>query len=160
MEKIYIVTGAAGHLGSTIVRLLAESRQRVRGLLLPEEVPPVSGVEYVRGDILEPESMIPLFRREEGEQLVVIHAAGIVDVSGELFQTLYAVNVTGTKNVLALCLKYHADKLVYVSSVHAIPEAGNSELQTEIQTSLDKGIQGKEVKKCYQPYTKHRLTGQ
>lgn len=147
MEKIYIVTGAAGHLGSTIVRLLAESRQRVRGLLLPEEVPPVSGVEYVRGDILEPESMIPLFRREEGEQLVVIHAAGIVDVSGELFQTLYAVNVTGTKNVLALCLKYHADKLVYVSSVHAIPEAGNSELQTEIQTSLDKGIQGKEAKK-------------
>lgn len=28
------------------------------------------------------------------------------------------------------------------------------------ETSLDKGIQGKEAKKCYQPYTKHRLTGQ
>ena len=32
--------------------------------------------------------------------------------------------------------------------------------QREMETSLDKGIQGKEAKKCYQPYTKHRLTGQ
>lgn len=142
MEKLYIVTGAAGHLGSTVVRLLAESGQRVRGLLLPAEIPPVAGVEYVRGDVLEPESMIPLFQREEDEQLVVIHTAGIVDVSGELFQTLYDVNVTGTKNVLALCQKYHADKLVYVSSVHAIPETGNSEPQTEIQAFSPDAVAG------------------
>jgi len=33
-------------------------------------------------------------------------------------------------------------------------------IQAKEETSLDKGIQGKEAKKCYQPYTKHRLTGQ
>lgn len=33
-------------------------------------------------------------------------------------------------------------------------------LNKKNETSLDKGTQGKEAKKCYQPYTKHRLTGQ
>lgn len=60
----YIVTGAAGHLGSTIIRSLLEERMPVRGLLLPTESPIVSGAEYITGNVLEPESLRPLFRRE------------------------------------------------------------------------------------------------
>ena len=33
----WIVTGAAGHLGGTIVRLLQERKAEVRGLVLPHE---------------------------------------------------------------------------------------------------------------------------
>lgn len=35
----YIVTGAAGHLGSTVIRLLKNTDSEVYGLLLPEEKP-------------------------------------------------------------------------------------------------------------------------
>lgn len=35
----YIVTGAAGHLGSTVIRLLQNTDSEVYGLLLPEEKP-------------------------------------------------------------------------------------------------------------------------
>ena len=128
----YIITGAAGHLGSTIIRLLLADGQKVRGLILPIELPAVEGAEYVQGNILNPESLAQLFLREEGERLVVIHTAGIVDITGQISENLRRVNVTGTKNILALCIKHHVDKLVYVSSVHAIPESGTSVPQTEI----------------------------
>ena len=90
------------------------------------------GAEYVQGNILAPEKLAPLFQREEGERLVVIHTAGIVDITGQMSENLRRVNVVGTKNILALCIKHRVDKLVYVGSVHAIPESGTSVPQTEI----------------------------
>lgn len=41
MAKRYLVTGAAGHLGSTILRMLSETDAEVYGLLLPGEQPVV-----------------------------------------------------------------------------------------------------------------------
>lgn len=129
----YIITGAAGHLGSTVARLLLERGAVVRGLLLHGEQPVVPGAEYIHGDVLEPDSLAPLFRREQDEKLAVIHTAGIIDVTGKMSQRLYDVNVIGTKNIVALCSKYHVDKLVYVSSVHAIPETGKPVVQAEVR---------------------------
>ena len=37
MRKLYIVTGANGHLGNTIIRMLRKRDEEVRGLLLPSE---------------------------------------------------------------------------------------------------------------------------
>lgn len=64
----------------------------------------------------------------------MIHTAGIVDATGEISCRLYEVNVTGTENVLHCCKQYAADKLVYVSSVHALPENSDMIPQTEIRT--------------------------
>jgi len=128
----YIVTGAAGHLGSTIIRELLRTGQKARGLILPTDRPPVIDSEYIYGDVTKPESLAPLFQRNADELLYVIHTAGSVDATGAMTQQLYEVNVNGTKNVLALCKINHVDKLVYVSSVHAIPENQTPTLQTEI----------------------------
>ena len=40
-RTIFVVTGAAGHLGSTILRRLAAEGADVRGLVLPGEAPKV-----------------------------------------------------------------------------------------------------------------------
>ena len=40
MKTLYLVTGADGHLGSTIVRLLKKQNLPVRGLLLPGKAEP------------------------------------------------------------------------------------------------------------------------
>ena len=62
MAPIYLVTGAAGHLGGTLIRLLRRRGAQVRGLLLPTETPSVpQGVEYVQGDIRDLDSLRPLF---------------------------------------------------------------------------------------------------
>lgn len=127
----YIITGAAGHLGSTIVMSLVKENRAVRGLILPLEKPVVSGTEYITGNVLDVESLQALFQREKEERLVVIHTAGVVDVTGNMSRQLYEVNVTGTQNILKCCRKYKVDKLVYVSSVHAIPETNSTTFQTE-----------------------------
>lgn len=123
MKKIYVVTGANGHLGGTLVRMLSKRGETVRGLVLPGENPlPLPHVRYMRGDVRDADSMRPLFEETGGAALCVIHTAGLIDIADAVSERLYDVNVNGTKNVLALCRAYDVERLVYVSSVHAIPE--------------------------------------
>lgn len=123
MEKTYLVTGACGHLGGTLVRLLERTGAQVRGLRLPsEQARDRAHVTYYPGDVRDRDSLRPLFRGLAGREVVVFHTAAIVDISGEVTPQMRDVNVNGTKNILALCREYGVKRLVYVSSVHAIPE--------------------------------------
>ena len=62
MERLFIITGADGHLGGTLVRLLRRRKAQVRGLILPGHMPPVGdGVAYIQGDVCDPASLKPLF---------------------------------------------------------------------------------------------------
>ena len=136
MKTIYLVTGAAGHLGSVLVRKLCAQGERVRALVLPGDPNAVYLPKQARlcpGDVTCPESVGPYFCHEEGERLVVIHAAGIVSISSHYDPKVHQVNVRGTANVVNLCRKYHADKLVYVSSVHAVPELPKGQTMTEVK---------------------------
>ena len=63
---------------------------------------------------------------------MVIHTAGIVDISETVSPQLYDVNVNGTRNIVALCREYGIQRLVYVSSVHAIPEKDKTSVLTEV----------------------------
>lgn len=135
MKKIiYIVTGAAGHLGSTVVRRLLALGKTIRTLVLPHEMhkDDLIGTEIYEGDVCNEESLEPLFAAQEGEELIVIHCAGIVSIASGYHKIVYDVNVSGTRNVVNCCMKHHVKKLVYVSSVHAIPEKPKGEIITEI----------------------------
>lgn len=126
MKRIYIVTGAAGHLGSTIVRKLAALGVTVRALLLPgESAAPLAGcpsVELYRGDVRDPATLEPLFAQERGESLVVIHTAALVSIESKVSPQLRAVNVGGVEHIVALCLSRPRTRLIHVGSVHALPE--------------------------------------
>lgn len=144
MKRVYIITGANGHLGGTLVRALQGLPVEVRGLILPGEAAVDRGnVRYYRGDVCQPDTLRPLFEDlEEGAAIRVIHTAGIVDISEDVSPKVYDVNVNGTRNVLALCREFGA-RLVYVSSVHAIPEADDNLVQEEIRAfSPDRVIGG------------------
>lgn len=135
MKKvIYIVTGAAGHLGSTVVRKLLALGKTIRTLVLPYEMHKndLIGTEIYEGDVCNEESLEPLFATQDGEELIVIHCAGIVSIASGYHKIVYDVNVSGTRNVVDCCIKHHVKKLVYVSSVHAIPEKPKGEIITEI----------------------------
>lgn len=135
MKKIiYIVTGAAGHLGSTVVRKFLALGKTIRTLVLPHEMHKndLIGTEIYEGDVCNEESLEPLFATQDGEELIVIHCAGIVSIASGYHKIVYDVNVSGTRNVVDCCIKHHVKKLVYVSSVHAIPEKPKGEIITEI----------------------------
>ena len=58
MKNLYIVTGAAGHLGSTIIRILSKEDCTIRGLIMPSEQKLFPDrVDYYTGDVTEPSSL-------------------------------------------------------------------------------------------------------
>lgn len=123
MDKLFIITGAYGHLGNTIMRLLLQDNVSIRGLVLPsEKLPAYSQVEYVQGDVCDIESLEPLFANIDNKSVYVIHTAGLISIADKASPALENVNVQGTKNMISLCLKYHVHRFVYVSSVHAMNE--------------------------------------
>lgn len=143
MEKTYLVTGACGHLGGTLVRLLERTGAQVRGLRLPEEqARDRAHVTYYPGDVRDRDSLRPLFRGLAGREVVVFHTAAIVDISGEVTPQMHDVNVNGTKNILALCREYGVKRLVYVSSVHAIPEKDGCAVLREVDSFSPQQVTG------------------
>ncbi len=141
MDKLYLITGAAGHLGAVITQQLIEDGKSVRALVLIGEKNLPERAEIFFGDTRNKESLRPCFENLGGRQLVVIHCAAIVSIASKFNQAVYDVNVTGTKNITDLCAEYSAAKLVYVSSVHAIAEASRGTVIRETkQFSPDKVV--------------------
>ena len=151
----YIVTGAAGHLGSHIAAGLLKLGYPVLGLILPDEmqdVPdPPPGLSYIAGDVRDPETMEMLFtaasenlhETSAGKPgVVLIHCAGLISIYGGPTPAVYSVNVGGTKNVVDACIRHHVKRLVYVSSVHAIPETPDQTVISEIRTFSPDGVTG------------------
>lgn len=129
----YIITGACGHLAGAIIRLLSKTECLIFGLILPGQKPEQrKNTRFYVGDITVPDSLDPLFKAGRSEDTVVIHAAGLISIADKVSEKLYAVNVTGTKNIIRKCREYGVRRLVYVSSVHAIPEKPKGEIITEV----------------------------
>ena len=124
MFNKYLVTGASGFLGRTVLSELKEKNTEVRALVmendpLAKELP--HWVSVVYGDVCDDASLDRFFSGADGKACV-IHCAGIVSVASRPGDRIYRVNVGGTNNILRHCEKSGVGKLIYVSSVHAIPE--------------------------------------
>lgn len=139
-KNVYLVTGAAGHLGGWVIRRLLSRGQEVRGLLLPGEklrpdvlAEPTAAqkLQSVVGNVCDPASLDALFAGLEG-RAVILHCAGIITIAGRPDERVRSVNVGGTQNVIAACLRHQAQRLVYVSSVHALPVLAAGSVQAEI----------------------------
>ena len=129
----YLVTGATGFLGRAVAEELVRRRAQVHALvlhndpyihLLPKEV------HTVVGDVCVKNSLTDFFADADG-RTCVIHCAGIVSVASRPGSRLYQVNVGGTWRVLRQCMEHDVGKMVYVSSVHAIPEKPKGCIITE-----------------------------
>lgn len=147
MKTRYIITGAAGHLGSTILRLLAGGEEGVTGLILPTERPPVTAgnIRYVRGDVREPESLRPLFQDADSSS-VVIHTAGLISIAEKVSPAVRAVNAGGTEAMLRLSREYGVARFLYTSSVHAIPELPKPQVIREVDFFSPEWVTGSYAK--------------
>lgn len=124
MFHTYLVTGASGFLGRAVLDGLKEKGAEVRALVMKND--PLAGevpdwVCVVSGDVCDDASLNRFFSGAD-ENTCVIHCAGIVSVASRPGDRIYRVNVGGTNNILRHCERAGVGKLVYVSSVHAIPE--------------------------------------
>jgi len=139
MKKCWIVTGANGHVGNTVVRLLLEKQQRVIAMVLPGDTSQALqglDVEIVKGDLVNPEDIEHLFsfvKNIDSSQVIVIHTAGIVSIDFKEKELIDKVNFGGTRNIVDACVNHQIGKLIYTSSVHALPErSGNQPIREAI----------------------------
>lgn len=133
MKRLYIITGASGHLAGCIIRQLRHTDCSIRGLILPTEAGENDEqLRYYRGDVTKPESMEAVFSDIDAYETIVIHTAGIISIESKVSPLLYQVNVCGTKNIIAQCKRHGVKRLLYVSSVHALPELGSGSIVREI----------------------------
>ena len=123
MDKLYLITGATGHVGTVLISELLKQGKLIRALVLPgeaDQLPP--GIEVVEGDITDEGSLTPFFDRKGHDVLTLIHCAARITVASRPDPRVWQVNVDGTKNVMDMALRAGVERVVYISSVHAIPE--------------------------------------
>lgn len=124
MIEKYLITGATGFLGKAVIAELLKEKKSIVALVLEndplEECLPLE-IDIIRGDVCDDISLERFFKNAD-RKTCVIHCAGIVSVASRPDERMYRVNVDGTNNIIRFCQKHNVGKLVYVSSVHAIPE--------------------------------------
>lgn len=121
LDKLKIfITGATGHLGSTLLKQLNKLDITPYILVLPSDnAYSIVNCNYhkITGNIINKEQMFEIIKQMD----VVIHLASLISIKAkDDYLKLYEVNVVGTKNVADACLHFNK-KLIYASSVHSIP---------------------------------------
>lgn len=114
-----VVTGATGHVGNALVRLLRERGEQVRAMAMPgEDTKSIEGlgVEIVRADVRDIASLRPAIRGAD----VLYHLAGIIAIRPGAEELMRSVNVTGTVNVARVARELGVRRMVHVSSIHAL----------------------------------------
>lgn len=110
-----LITGGLGFLGGHLAARFSAAGEAIRILARPErrtesgECPH----EVVWGDIRDPEAVERAVRGAE----VVIHTVSNFRKGGSDEREAYAVNVEGTKNVIAACRKAGVQQLIHCSTI-------------------------------------------
>ena len=129
-----LVTGATGHIGNVLVRKLADlyPQETIRVFLQPQEKLQFFdglALELYFGDIRKETDV----RRAVNGARLVFHLAGLIETAPRRPQLLNEINIGGTRNIVEACLAYRVERLVYVSSVHALPDLPDNQKITEIK---------------------------
>ena len=113
-----LVTGAAGLVGSHLIKALVAQGKSVRALYR-SEIPSsheLNNVDWFNADILDivalEEAMIGITQ--------VYHCAAIVSFTAKNKKSLHHTNIEGTANIVNACLNANIEKLLFVSSVAAL----------------------------------------
>ena len=120
MDKIHLVTGGAGFIGSNLVRRLAGQGARVRVFddLSSGHLENLAGleasVEFVRGDLRDAAAVRAAVRGAGA----VFHVGALASVQASVDDpaTTHEVNVTGTLNLLLAARDAGAERVVFSSS--------------------------------------------
>lgn len=115
---VYVVTGASGHIGNTLVRMLLAAGHEVRAIVRSPRNAALEGqsATFCYGDVTDRDfvfSAIP-------SGSIVLHSAGMITITKRDKKAVFDTNVSGTRNVADACIANKAAKLVFVSSTDAL----------------------------------------
>ncbi len=157
MTNNIVVTGGLGFLGQHLVHQLTQQypdsaitvlARSHRDLFIADlaSAPNISIVYDT--NLLDSTTIEPYFEQAD----TVFHSAAMISFWRKDKQQLYETNITGTQNIIDLCVKHGAGKLVYVSSTAAL--GYNNLKDSPADESLD--FDWNQARKFYYMLSKHQ----
>ncbi|NNK89769.1 MAG: SDR family oxidoreductase [Saprospiraceae bacterium] len=125
-----LITGSSGHIGNVLVRKLVEQGEEVILMTKSGEKPLWLNhldVAVRKANLNDPEAVDEAIKGSS----VVFHLAGIISISSFDSTELHEINVEGTQYVVDACIRHGVKRLIYTSSVHALPERDYGEVISE-----------------------------
>lgn len=117
MSPKIAVTGASGHIGNVICRLLIERGYHVKAFYHSDKSSLAGlNLEMIKGSVLSLDDLSELIVGCE----IVINCAAIISINGDKDGLVFKTNTEGPGNVLSVSLKNGVKKIIHVSSVHAV----------------------------------------
>lgn len=147
MNQLFLVTGADGHLGTILTAKLKERGEIVRPLIFSGQAKGAKDSDgRFYGDITDPESIRCFFDHDGYDSVTLIHCASIITIASGVNPRVWKVNVEGTRNVMEYAFSSGVDRVIYVSSVHAIPEKPKGEIISETDHFSPEPLHGQYAK--------------
>lgn len=110
------LTGATGHIGNVLCRLLLERGHEVAALIRTESAAIQGiGVSTVIGDLDDHDRLDELMQGADA----VVHLAAIISIGHISNEQVYSVNVGGTQNMLAAARRNGISHFYHLSSIDA-----------------------------------------
>lgn len=122
------LTGASGHVGANLVRLLIERDYDVCAVV-NRDTRGVDGLacRQAHASVLDYASLCEAFKGAE----FVFHLAAVITLKRDRSGLAWRTNVEGTKNVVEACIACGVRRLIQCSSIHAFSAYPLDEVVTE-----------------------------
>lgn len=111
------VTGASGHIGVNLCRLLVNKDIQVRVLIHESRIGlDDMSLETIRGDLMNLSSLKALVDNVD----IVFHLAAVISIQGKKDKEILSQNVDGTRNLLKAASEASVKRFIHFSSIHAL----------------------------------------
>ncbi|MGC9349582.1 MAG: NAD-dependent epimerase/dehydratase family protein [Anaerolineae bacterium] len=156
MDGRVLVTGASGLVGANLVRELLAQGRNVRAMVHTDRRALTAlDVEAFPADVRDPEAM----ERATAGVDVVYHLAGAISLAMDSGREMDAINVLGTRNVVAACLRSGVQRLVHFSSIDAVRQEPLDLPVDESRPLVDENLTAAEIA-LIPPYDRSKAQGE
>ncbi|MGB1580692.1 MAG: SDR family NAD(P)-dependent oxidoreductase [Nevskiales bacterium] len=117
-----LITGGQGFVGRALVNRFADEGHKVTCADI-NDAAFRDDVSFIKLDIRDAQAVDKALAGMDS----IIHNASLVHTKHNRVEDVWAVNLTGTENIMAACEKHHIPRLVYISSASAVYEGNDIE---------------------------------